>query len=167
VTGSHKPGLLFRRATPGFLLPTAIASVILTFSGVWMRRLLADHCPNRGLLAVIRETVPKPLKLPQTTSATLRQPLPIRRETAEARIGEGEMRRDRLACWLLLRLMVTVSPEVFAQTNIRELNVDGIAKAIGKEGDLTGEMYKVSFPRSDLTVKAGNLVIKPALALVN
>ena len=64
---------------------------------------------------------------------------------AEARIGEDEMRRDRLVCWLLLSLMVTASPEVFAQTNIRQLNVDGIAKAIGKEGDLTGEMYKVSF----------------------
>jgi hypothetical protein len=77
------------------------------------------------------------------------------------------MKRDRLVCWVLLSLMLTASPEVFAQTNIRQLNVDGIAKAIGKEGDLTGEMYKVSFPRSDLTVKAGNLVIKPALALVN
>jgi len=63
--------------------------------------------------------------------------------------------------------MLTASPEVFAQSNIRQLNVDGIAKAIGKEGDLTGDMYKVSFPRSDLMVKAGDVVIKPALALVN
>jgi hypothetical protein len=63
--------------------------------------------------------------------------------------------------------MLTASPEVFAQSNIRQLNVDGITKAIGKEGDLTGEMYKVSFPRSDLTVRAGDVVIKPALALVN
>src|SRR5262249_7676948 len=39
--------------------------------------------------------------------------------------------------------------------------------AIGKQGDLTGEMYKVSFPRSDLNVKAGSVAIKPALALVN
>ena len=38
---------------------------------------------------------------------------------------------------------------------------------MGKEGDLTGEMYKVSFPRSDLTVKVGNVVIKPALALMS
>jgi hypothetical protein len=77
------------------------------------------------------------------------------------------MKRDRLVCWLLLSLTLTAVPEALAQTNIRQLNVDGIVKAIGKEGDLTGEMYKVSFPRSDLTVKAGNLVIKPALALVN
>src|SRR5215467_15672036 len=77
------------------------------------------------------------------------------------------MKRDRLVCWLLLSLTLTAVAEALAQTNIRQLNVDGIVKAIGKEGDLTGEMYKVSFPRSDLTVKAGNLVIKPALALVN
>jgi hypothetical protein len=62
---------------------------------------------------------------------------------------------------------LTASREAFAQSNIRQLNIDGIVKAIGKEGDLTGEMYKVSFPRSDLTVKAGNVVIKPALALIN
>ena len=77
------------------------------------------------------------------------------------------MRRDRLVWWLLLILVLTASPEAFAQSNIRQLNIDGIVKAIGKEGDLTGEMYKVSFPRLDLTVKAGNVVIKPALALIN
>jgi len=77
------------------------------------------------------------------------------------------MKCNRLGSWLLLTVMLTASPEVFAQSNIRQLNVDGIAKAIGKEGDLTGDMYKVSFPRSDLMVKAGDVVIKPALALVN
>ena len=77
------------------------------------------------------------------------------------------MKCNRLRSWLLLTVMLTASPEVFAQSNIPQLNVDGIAKAIGKEGDLTGDMYKVSFPRSDLMVKAGDVVIKPALALVN
>jgi len=77
------------------------------------------------------------------------------------------MRRDRLVWSLLLILVLTASREAFAQSNIRQLNIDGIVKAIGKEGDLTGKMYKVSFPRSDLTVKAGNVVIKPALALIN
>ena len=77
------------------------------------------------------------------------------------------MKRDRSLYWLPLLLVLKESPEALAQTNIPQLNVDGIAKAIGKEGDLTGEMYKVSLPRSDLTVKAGNVVIKPALALIN
>jgi hypothetical protein len=55
----------------------------------------------------------------------------------------------------------------FAQSNVQKLNTDGIAKAMGKEGELTGDMYSVSFPRSDLTVKVGNVVIKPALALMS
>src|SRR5262249_19541011 len=45
-------------------------------------------------------------------------------------------------------------------------DIEGIARAIGKQGELTGEMYKVSFPRSDLSVNVGNVVIKPALALM-
>ena len=77
------------------------------------------------------------------------------------------MKSHGLLWYLLLSLVLTASSEVFAQSNARQLNVDGIAKAIGKEGDLTGDMYKVSFPRSDLMVKAGDVVIKPALALVN
>jgi len=64
------------------------------------------------------------------------------------------MTRYGLVRWLVLCVVLTASPEVIAQSNIRQLNVDGIAKAIGKEGDLTGEMYKVSYPRSDLRVKA-------------
>lgn len=55
---------------------------------------------------------------------------------------------------------------VFAQGNSQPLNIQGIAEALGKRGDLTADMYKVSFPRSDLTVKVGNLSIKPALALI-
>jgi len=62
--------------------------------------------------------------------------------------------------------MFVVSP-VFAQSNVQPLNTDGIAKAVGKQGDLIGEMYKVSFPRSDVTVKMGDLRIRPALALIN
>ena len=53
-----------------------------------------------------------------------------------------------------------------AQSNAYGLNTDGIAVALGRKGDLTGEMYKVSFPRSDLSVKVGTLAIKSALSLV-
>ncbi len=67
---------------------------------------------------------------------------------------------------LCLGLCGLASP-VLAQGNPQLLNTAGIAKAFGKEGDRSGEMYKVSFPRSDLTVKIGNLVIKPALALTS
>ncbi len=47
------------------------------------------------------------------------------------------------------------------------LDVDGIARAMGKKGEMIGEAYKVSFPRSDLKVKVGGVLIKPALALIN
>jgi hypothetical protein len=77
------------------------------------------------------------------------------------------MKRGGIVRWTLLSLMLTAGAEVAAQTNIKQLDIDGIAKAIGKEGERTGEMYRVSFPRSDLTVRVGDVAIKPALALVN
>ena len=76
------------------------------------------------------------------------------------------MKFDRLMSGLILGLMFAAGP-AFARSTVQPLNTDGIAKAMGKEGDLTGEMYRVSFPRSDLTVKVGNVVIKPALALMS
>ena len=76
------------------------------------------------------------------------------------------MKFNQLVPGLVLSLMLVAGP-AFAQTNVQPLNTDGIAKAMGKEGDLTGEMYRVSFPRSDLTVKVGSVVIKPALALMS
>jgi len=76
------------------------------------------------------------------------------------------MKPETLVFGLVLGLLLVAGP-AFAQSNVQKLNTDGIAKAMGKEGDLTGDMYKVSFPRSDLTVKVGNVVIKPALALMS
>jgi uncharacterized protein DUF1259 len=76
------------------------------------------------------------------------------------------MKHNRLASGFVLGLML-VATQALAQGNVQQLSIDGIAKAMGKQGDLTGEMYRVSFPRSDLTVKVGNVVIKPALALMS
>lgn len=47
------------------------------------------------------------------------------------------------------------------------LDMDGIVRAMGKAGERIGEAYKVSFPRSDLKVTAGGVLIRPALALTN
>lgn len=66
---------------------------------------------------------------------------------------------------VLLAALLTFATPTLAQTATRPLDVAGITKAMGKEGERSGEMYKVSFPRSDLTVKVGDLAIKPALAL--
>ena len=62
------------------------------------------------------------------------------------------MKSAKLVSGLLLGLTLLASP-AFAQRDVQRLNTEGIARAIGKQGELTGEMYKVSFPRSDLTVK--------------
>jgi uncharacterized protein DUF1259 len=78
---------------------------------------------------------------------------------------EAEMKSTKLVSGLLLGLTFLAGP-AFAQRDVQRLNTEGIATAIGKQGELTGEMYKVSFPRSDVTVKVGGVVIKPALALM-
>jgi hypothetical protein len=82
-----------------------------------------------------------------------------------ASVKEAEMKADKIVSRLLLGLTLLASPAL-AQGEVRRLDTDGIARAFGKRGDLSGEMYRVSFPRSDLTVKVGNVVIKPALALM-
>jgi hypothetical protein len=65
----------------------------------------------------------------------------------------------------LLAGLLVFAGQSFAQTATKPLDTAGIAKAMGKEGERNGEMYKVSFPRSDLGVKVGDFAIKPALAL--
>lgn len=40
-----------------------------------------------------------------------------------------------------------------------------VAKALGKEGSVQGEVYKVGLPRTDLKVSVGDVAVKPALAL--
>ena len=75
------------------------------------------------------------------------------------------MKSGKLVSGLLLGLTLLASP-AYAQRDVQRLNTEAIATAIGKQGELTGEMYKVSFPRSDVTVKVGGVVIQPALALM-
>src|SRR6516225_506298 len=78
---------------------------------------------------------------------------------------EEKMKLERLVSGLVLGLLLVAAP-AFAQGNVQKLKTDEIANAIGKQGEFVGEMYKVSFPRSDLTVNVGNVAIKPALALM-
>jgi Domain of Unknown Function (DUF1259) len=75
------------------------------------------------------------------------------------------MKSARLFFGLSLGLILLASPAL-SQRDVQRLDTEGIARAIGKQGELTGEMYKVSFPRSDLTVNVGSVAIKPALALM-
>jgi hypothetical protein len=45
------------------------------------------------------------------------------------------------------------------------LDTAGIAKAFGREGRAQGDVYRVSFPRTDVTVTLDGVTIKPGLAL--
>ena len=67
----------------------------------------------------------------------------------------------------LLILAIQTSGLALAETSHSGLDQDGIAKAFGKKGAMIGETYKVTFPRSDLRVKAGAVLIKPDLALTS
>lgn len=55
----------------------------------------------------------------------------------------------------------------YAQAGQEGLDQNGIARAIGKNGTASGDTYKVSFPRSDLQVKVGNVIIKPEFAMTS
>jgi hypothetical protein len=45
------------------------------------------------------------------------------------------------------------------------LDVIAIDKAIGRSGQINGDVYRVTFPRTDLNVTIGGVAIKPGLAL--
>jgi hypothetical protein len=75
------------------------------------------------------------------------------------------MKSNSILPGLVLGFLLIGSP-VFAPSGLQPVNIDGISAAMGRQGDRAGGMYKVSFPRSDLNVKVGNLAIKPALSLV-
>lgn len=44
---------------------------------------------------------------------------------------------------------------------------DGVEKALGRKGAAQGDMFKVTFPRSDLAVKIGEVPVEPGLALTS
>jgi hypothetical protein len=55
----------------------------------------------------------------------------------------------------------------FAQVAIwgQGLSTSDIDKALGRSGQKSGEVYKLSFPRTDLHVAVKGVAIKPGLAL--
>lgn len=68
---------------------------------------------------------------------------------------------------LLLGLIFIFGVTTLVQAGQEGLDQNGIAQAMGKKGTATGDIYKVSFPRSDLQVKVGKVIIKPEFALTN
>jgi hypothetical protein len=51
------------------------------------------------------------------------------------------------------------------EASTSKLDTTAIDKAIGKSGELKGEVYKISMPRTDLKVTVKDVTLKPGLAL--
>ena len=62
---------------------------------------------------------------------------------------------------LILSICLMISVTLFGQN----LDTSKIDSALGRSGQKTGEVYKVSFPRTDLHVSLNGVAIKPGLAL--
>jgi len=62
---------------------------------------------------------------------------------------------------ILLFLAALFVTNSFAQIDSTALN-----NIFGRKGTVTGNVYKISFPRSDLKVKVGDFAVAPGLALV-
>ena len=56
-------------------------------------------------------------------------------------------------------------PEKHEGKATSKLDTTGIEKAIGKAGEMKGDVYKISFPRKDLSVAVKGVKVKPGLAL--
>jgi len=66
----------------------------------------------------------------------------------------------RLRCLIVLCLLLLPS-----LARAQGVTTGPIDEALGRSGQKTGDVYKVSFPRSDLHVSVHGLAIKPGLAL--
>lgn len=64
-----------------------------------------------------------------------------------------------------MRFLVLLSLALFGRLHAQSLDTAKIDSALGRSGQKLGEVYKVSFPRTDLHVAVNGLAIKPGLAL--
>lgn len=63
----------------------------------------------------------------------------------------------------ILFLIVAVPAFVFC--NAQQIDSNALNNVFGKQGTVTGNVYKISYPRSDLKVKVNGFAVAPGLAL--
>src|SRR5215813_2628132 len=63
------------------------------------------------------------------------------------------------------KLVLIFSAVYFIHCNGQQIDSTTLNTVFGKKGTVTGNIYKVSFPRSDLKVKVGDFNVAPGLAL--
>jgi hypothetical protein len=74
--------------------------------------------------------------------------------------------RSRPVIFFAFIFSFALSVPVLAQQTVNADTWSAVETALGRAGSIQpGDVFKFSFPRSDLTVKVGNVIIKPALAL--
>lgn len=66
------------------------------------------------------------------------------------------------ALWLFGFFLFGLIPS-YAQTT----GWDGVENAVGRKGAVQGDMFKITFPRSDLSVRIGEVPVEPGLALTS
>jgi len=66
---------------------------------------------------------------------------------------------------LILTLFIASTTLLTAQQPPAGLDTAAIAQALGRQGQVQGSVYRVGFPRTDLSVSVHGIAIKPGLAL--
>jgi Domain of Unknown Function (DUF1259) len=72
-------------------------------------------------------------------------------------------RHDMKRVFVLLMLLLCSAASLPA----RAADWQGVEKAFGRKGAAQGDMLKVTFPRTDLSVKLGEVAVEPGLALTS
>ena len=70
------------------------------------------------------------------------------------------MNNKKISQHIVTLLLLFISTNVFAQIDSTALN-----NVFGKKGSVTANVYKITYPRSDLKVKVGDFAVAPGLAL--
>lgn len=65
--------------------------------------------------------------------------------------------------WIVLISLLQLNLAVKAQQS----EWDAVEKVFGKKGAVTGDVFKITFPRTDLTVNVGDVHVMPGLALTS
>lgn len=62
-------------------------------------------------------------------------------------------------------LFLIVALPAFVFCNAQQIDSNALNNVFGKQGTVTGNVYKISYPRSDLKVKVNGFAVAPGLAL--
>lgn len=65
------------------------------------------------------------------------------------------------------KLIIFLSLLLAIHANAQQNEWDAVEKIFGKKGTVTGNVFKISFPRTDLNVSVGDVHIMPGLALTS